>query len=162
MSQIEVAERVGIHPSHLYRIEAGSRPLGTKWRDKIARALGVSVDQLFQDIGQPITFGREKPLDFEWRAYAPSHEPHAVGERLAAVMKDTGLTPELLAPVIGATIPDVLDWLAGRILPPVRLMDRLANRVGLTLAWIYYGDASGLLPGVAKRLTALLPPEDWL
>jgi len=153
MSQAEVADRVGIHPSHLYRIEAGERSLGTRWRDKIARALGVRVNHLFEAIGDPITFGGDPALEFEWRPYEPSHEPHAVGERLAAVMADAGLnTPELLAPVIGATIPDIVDWLQGRGLPPVMLMNRLADRAGITLGWLYYGDASGLLPGVARRL----------
>jgi hypothetical protein len=90
---------------------------------------------------------------FGKRAYEPEHGPHAVAERLRAVMKIAGMKTRLdLVEAIGATEPHVWDWLDARYLPPAELMLRLANMNRVTLEYIYYGDESGLRPKVIERL----------
>jgi transcriptional regulator with XRE-family HTH domain len=154
MRSAELARRADMDPAALWRIETGKSALTAARRDPLARALMVSPHQLYAPIGSPIPFEPED-MPLETLPYEPAHAPPAVGERLRDVMADAGLSPAALAMAIGATEPVVFDWLEGRVLPPVPLMNRLANRVGITLGFLYYGDESGLLPGVAARLRAV-------
>jgi transcriptional regulator with XRE-family HTH domain len=95
----------------------------------------------------------------EIRPPEPTDSRAAVAERLRAIMDATGLTPFTLASAVGAWEADVRDWLEGRILPPVPLINRLARLAGITLGFLYHGDLSGLLPGPAARLRMILERE---
>lgn len=85
------------------------------------------------------------------------HSALEVGRRLQAVLEDCGLASAAeLAEMIGTTEAAVLDWLTGRSKPPPLLANRLANRTGITLVWLYFGDESDMLPGPLARLRRLL------
>lgn len=160
MTLADLAERVGIDPAHLYRMEIGQRGLTTRWRDKLAKALAVRPELLFAQIGDPIPYPGARAAELEARPYAPAHAAPEVARRLLAVMQDCGLQEAAqVAAAIGSTEADVIDWLSGRMLPPLNLMNRLANRAGVTLVFLYFGDEAGLLPGAAVRLRALLAPD---
>jgi transcriptional regulator with XRE-family HTH domain len=157
----ELARRAGMDPSHLHRIITGKIRLTENQGRALARALFVPPETLYAKIGADIPVSSEQapPAPFPSRPYHPEHAPAVIGRRLHALLADIGLTIEETAQQIGATEEDARDWLAGRVRPPPLLMDRLARRAGITLAWLYFGDASGLLPGVAARLQKLFPPD---
>jgi ribosome-binding protein aMBF1 (putative translation factor) len=46
LSQWELAQRTGIHPTNLYKIENGHLRLYDGWRRRIAEALGVREEEL--------------------------------------------------------------------------------------------------------------------
>lgn len=131
-------------------------PLAQKWQKPIATALMVPESHLYAPIGSPIPFWADDHVSLEERPYQPEHAAHAIGERLKATMTFCGLKTQHFAEAIGTTEELVLDWIEGRSKPPPRLMNRLANRAGLTLAWIYFGDETSLLPAIAEQLRAIL------
>lgn len=85
-----------------------------------------------------------------------ANAPHAIGERLCALMVVRALTVEAVAYATGASKRHVVDWLAGRVTPRRGQINRLANQTGVTLAWIYYGDEGGVLPRTASLLRTAL------
>ncbi len=48
------------------------------------------------------------------------------------------------------------DWSAGRELPAIHLMDRLASRAPFSLTWLYFNEEKAMLPAPLRRLTALI------
>lgn len=50
-SQAELARRTGIHPTTLSRLEAGKVFPYPGWKARLARALGVAGDALFEEAG---------------------------------------------------------------------------------------------------------------
>lgn len=110
--------------------------------------------QLYAPIGSPIPPPATDPVTLDSRAYDPAHAIPAVARRLLAVQQFCALTPLEMARAIEATEADVVDWLEGRSMPPLLLMNRLAKLVGFTLGWLYHGDETGLIPGIAVRLRA--------
>jgi transcriptional regulator with XRE-family HTH domain len=73
--------------------------------------------------------------------------------QLRTIMTYCGVTePAKLAMRIGATESAVEDWIAGRALPSIPLMNRFAKLAGFSLTYLYHGKKDGLLPGIAKRL----------
>lgn len=140
-------------PTTVWRIESGSRGLTAKWRDVLARVLAVPVQQLYAPIGYPIPAPNgETAAALEPRPYNPDHAIPAVARRLRAVQRFADLTAMEIAMAVEATEAEVVDWLEGRFLPPVPLMNRLARLVGFTLHWLYHGDEAGMAPGIAARL----------
>jgi hypothetical protein len=142
--------------SNLHKIENGRYGLSRTYVRALARALMVPVEQLYAPIGAAIPFTSRPNATVEPRPYHPDHALPAIARRLHAVLTDLEVPPESMAQMIGATEEDMRDWLAARTRPPPLLMDRLANRAAITLAWLYFGDAADLLPGVAARLAKLL------
>ena len=110
--------------------------------------------QLYAPVGSPIPPPATDPVKLDPRPYAPAHATPAVARRLLAVQRFCGLTPLEMARAIEATEAEVVDWLEGRSMPPMELMNRLAKLVGFTLGWLYHGDESGLIRGIAVRLRA--------
>lgn len=143
-------------PTTVWRIKSGGRNLTPKWRDDLARALEVPVAQLYAPVGTPVPPPASDPVVFEPRPYDPAHAIPAVAQRLRAVQRLSGLTELELAMAIEATEPEVVDWLEGRFLPPMLLMNRLARLTGFTLHWLYHGDETGMARGIAARLRTLL------
>lgn len=162
LKSAELARRAGVDPSNLHKIERGASrmPHGRAYVRRLAEALMVPVEQLYAEIGMPIPFLVRDPGEVTARPYQPDHAPPEIGLRLRAVLADLGVSAEAMARMIGATEADMRDWIAGREAPPQRLMNRLANRAAITLAWLYFGDTAGLMPGVAARLQRLLPPDE--
>lgn len=159
----ELARRAGMQPPTLFKVQSGETGLTRTWAGRLASALMVSPEQLYAPIGAEIPWivVRDEMSAIEDRPYSPDHAPPAIGARLRAVLTDTKLeTPERLAEMIGAAVPDIFDWIEGRTAPPPRMMNRLAMRAGVTMAWIFYGDETDLLPGVADRLRSAMPKGD--
>lgn len=79
-----------------------------------------------------------------------------VGRRLRETAFELGYrtTPEL-AEFLGATRGAVTAWQLGVAMPPVKYMQKLAER-GVTLDWIYRGDGAGLSHAMFIRLTAAI------
>lgn len=163
LQSAELARRVGMIPSTLFKIQTGETGLTQSRAVHLARALMVSPEQLYAPIGAEIPWivVRDEMATIEDRPYSPDHAPPAIGARLRALLADTKIeTPEKLAQMIGAAVPDIFDWIEGRTAPPPRMMNRLAMRAGVTMAWIFYGDETDLLPGVADRLRSAMPKAD--
>ena len=110
--------------------------------------------QLYAPVGSPIPPPATDPVTLDPRAYDPAHAIPAVARRLRAVQQFCALTPLEMARAIEATEAEVVDWLEARFLPPVPLMNRLAKLAGFTLGWLYHGDESGLIRGIAVKLRA--------
>ena len=53
-SQVDLAKRSGIHASEISRLEKGQRDVRLTTAVKLAEGLGVSIDRLFQGIGQHV------------------------------------------------------------------------------------------------------------
>lgn len=153
-STAELARRADMDPTTVWRIESGGRALTGKWRDGLARALAVPVAQLYAPIGSPIPPPTDDPVVLDPLPYDPAHALPAVARRLLAVQRLTGLTALEIAMAIEATEAEVVDWMEGRFLPPLLQMNRLARLAGFTLHWLYHGDESGLIPGIAVKLRA--------
>lgn len=51
-SQIALANRVGVHPSTLSRYVRGWQTVPDNMRDRLSKALGVSVARLFPKMGE--------------------------------------------------------------------------------------------------------------
>jgi transcriptional regulator with XRE-family HTH domain len=164
LKSAELARRIGADPSIIHRIETAKAGFSHNRARALARALLVPVEQLYAPIGTPIPFLGRARTPIEARPYHPDHALPEIGRRLRALLDDAGASAEEMAHRIGATEADMRDWTAGRAKPDMALMDRLADRAAVTLAWIYFGDPAGLLPGVAERLRARLarqaPPGD--
>jgi transcriptional regulator with XRE-family HTH domain len=156
LTSAELARRADMDPTTVWRIESGGRSLTINWCDGLARALEVPVATLYAPIGTPVPPPASDPVVFEPRPYDPAHAAPRVARRLLAVQRLSGLTELELAMAIEATEPEVVDWLEGRFLPPVPLMNRLAKLAGFTLHWLYHGDEAGMARGIAARLRTLL------
>jgi transcriptional regulator with XRE-family HTH domain len=143
-------------PGTVWRIESGGRGLTAKWRDDLARVLEVPVAQLYAPIGSPIPSPASDLVVIDPMPYEPAHAMPAVARRLLAVQRLSGLTALEIAMRIEATEAEVVDWLEGRSLPPMMLMNRLARLAGFTLHWLYHGDDKGMPAGLAARLRTLM------
>lgn len=152
LKSAELARLIDTDPSILNRIETGKAGFSRSRARVLARWLLVPVEQLYAPIGTPIPFLGRSRAPVEARPYHPDHAPPEIGRRLRALLADAGVSVEVMAQRIGATEADMRDWVAGRAKPDMRMMDRLADRAAVTLAWIYFGDDTGLLPGTAERL----------
>lgn len=49
LSQWKLAQLTGIHPTNLYKVESGQLRLYPGWRQRIAEALGVREEDLYQE-----------------------------------------------------------------------------------------------------------------
>ena len=159
ISSAELARRADIDPTTVWRIESAGRTLTPKWRDALARALEVSVPQLFAPIGSPVPPVPTEEAEIDQRPYDPAHALPSVARRLLAVQRSADLTTLDMARAIASTEAEVVDWLEGRFLPPIKEMNRLAKLAGFTLHWLYHGDAEGMAPGLAARLR-MIAEED--
>ena len=54
-SQAELARRTGIHPATISRLEAGKQFAYSGWRRRLAQALGVPGDELFEEVSDAVT-----------------------------------------------------------------------------------------------------------
>ena len=83
--------------------------------------------------------------------------PKAVASRLRALMADMELhRVQDLADLLIQERSAVSNWLNGYNLPPVPLMVRLIEKKpGVTLDWLYRGDAGAIPHNLAIRLIAL-------
>ena len=64
MTQEELAERAGLHPTYIGQVERGEKSLTITSLEKIVEGLGISFSDLFENI-QPST----KPASFAMRCY---------------------------------------------------------------------------------------------
>jgi transcriptional regulator with XRE-family HTH domain len=157
----ELARLAGMDPQTLWRLETAKRSITNRWRSALASALMVSDEQLYAPIGSPVPYDPAEPIMPDPRPYEPEHAMHAIGRRLRKLLVYTGLGSALaLAQTVGATEAEMIDWMEGRSEPPARTMNRLANRSGVTLTWLYFGDETALLPGIAERLRDIEVGED--
>ena len=87
MTQEELAERAGLHPTYIGQVERGEKSLTITSLEKIAEGLGISFSDLFENI-QPPT----KPTSFAMRCYDkinsyPQEKQKQFYELLCAVEK---------------------------------------------------------------------------
>lgn len=141
----------------MHRIESGKSGLTRRWDRSLARALNVPIEQLYAPIGTEIPFLARRVEALAWREYDPQHALPAIARRLGAIFAYARFEPGGAAMMLGATEEDMRDWLAGRVRPPIQLMNRLAARIGVTLAWIYFGDDTDMAPGIVERLRQMEP-----
>ena len=50
MTQVELSERSGVSQEHISRLENGRHNINTKTADKLAAALGVTLNKLFEEV----------------------------------------------------------------------------------------------------------------
>lgn len=90
----------------------------------------------------------------------PKADPKRVGARLRAVMLDPDLgleTVEDFAKFVCVERNAASNWLNGYHLPRVPVMGTLIEKyAGLTLDWIYFGNADAVPLKLAIKLAALL------
>lgn len=80
-----------------------------------------------------------------------------VARRLKAVMEDNRLeTVDELSDYMAATRSATSNWLQAYYLVPMANAIELKRRTGVTLDWLYDGDARAMSPGANIRLTAIL------
>ena len=87
MTQEELAERAGLHPTYIGQVERGEKSLTITSLEKIVEGLGISFSDLFESI-QPPT----KPTSFAMRCYDkinsyPQEKQKQFYELLCAVEK---------------------------------------------------------------------------
>jgi predicted transcription factor, homolog of eukaryotic MBF1 len=87
MTQEELAERAGLHPTYIGQVERGEKSLTITSLEKIVEGLGISFPDLFENI-QPPT----KPTSFAMRCYDkinsyPQEKQKQFYELLCAVEK---------------------------------------------------------------------------
>ena len=87
MTQEELAERAGLHPTYIGQVERGEKSLTITSLEKIVERLGISFSDLFENI-QPPT----KPTSFAMRCYDkinsyPQEKQKQFYELLCAVEK---------------------------------------------------------------------------
>jgi transcriptional regulator with XRE-family HTH domain len=116
LSAKDLAERIGLSPSQMSRLESGQRRVDAVVLSKIARALEVHPSHFFRDAGE----GEPPPVAAE---PAPSVEPAApdeggpptVGRLIRDARHRQHLTPDELGLRIGKARAFVLDIEAGRL-----------------------------------------------
>lgn len=87
MTQEELAERAGLHPTYIGQVERGEKSLTITSLEKIVEGLGISFSDLFENI-QPPT----KPTSLAMRCYDkinsyPQEKQKQFYELLCAVEK---------------------------------------------------------------------------
>ena len=87
MTQEELAERAGLHPTYIGQVERGEKSLTITSLEKIVEGLGISFSDLFENIKPPT-----KPTSFAMRCYDkinsyPQEKQKQFYELLCAVEK---------------------------------------------------------------------------
>ena len=75
-----------------------------------------------------------------------------IADRLEATRSALGMTAIEFARAAGISIAAYSNWVNARGRPGLTQAIRLATVHGLTLDWIYFGDASGLPLRISTRL----------
>lgn len=79
----------------------------------------------------------------------------AIGARIARARRESGLTQEELASLVGVTARSIQGYEAGRVVP-YRHLSRLAEITDRELGWFLESDDSAALAHVAARLVTVV------
>jgi transcriptional regulator with XRE-family HTH domain len=85
-------------------------------------------------------------------------EGDAIGGRIARARRESGLTQEELAALLGVSVRSIQGYEAGKVVP-YRRLNALANVTNHELAWMLRGDVNGepvLDADVGARLLELM------
>lgn len=81
LTQEELADKANIHYSFLGHIERGSKKASLDTVDKIAKALGINIDKLFESVS-PVKTKKSKlsnQIEFLLKDHSPKYQKFIVG-----------------------------------------------------------------------------------
>ncbi len=81
------------------------------------------------------------------------YDPCVIGDRIKQIRKVFGLSQAEAGKVCGCGATTVSNWEQGRQKPTIEQSQRLADRLGLTLDYIYLGRLGSIPYDKAKRLS---------
>lgn len=90
---------------------------------------------------------------------AAPHAPKVIGARVRHIRRVFGLTLKEVGEICGTGHSTIGNWESGLQKPTIAQAQRLADRLGLTLDYIYLGRLGGVPLDVARKLSESDPPR---
>lgn len=153
-----LALTAGLSNPAVRRIEEEGRVPGVDVVERLARVLRTSPGWLAFDV-------RPAPLPAagEEAAALPPAGPDAavegapllcagLGERLRGLREERGLPRKALARLVGLADTPIRMTEEGRTLPSVATLEQIAKGLGVSPAWLAYGEGPQVLPKVPRKV----------
>jgi transcriptional regulator with XRE-family HTH domain len=141
LSAAELGKRAGMSQPQVSRLENSNRRLKVEQVVALAKALGVSTQEIIS--GDPDTAGD-----------GDAHLMREMGDRLVQAREALGLSQEEFASMHGVPIADLDNWEQGRRYPDPQFIVAIWKRHRINSDWIYLGEIAGLPHSLGESLRA--------
>jgi len=137
LSQKELADRIGLSAASITYIERGVRVFNKDTFYKVCSELRVDPSWLDGTLPlDPIVYISAKAVD----SYFEAAEDNGVGNRIRISRLKLGWSSTELAEKIGLKVQCISSYETGSVFPPGKVLARLANALGVSVAWLRTGE----------------------